>query len=97
MINMNQTFVKAYVTGLVEDKMQDAYEMDYNLTIEDVDDLHDWTIESQDICQIDRVYDALYAMLPVIFEDVIEYIEEAEDYDEWGTYAMRESVGFCDF
>lgn len=97
MIKMNPNYVSVYVKNLVDSQLQNEYVMEYGISVEDVDDLHDLTIESEDICQIDRVYDALCAMLPIVFDNVVEYIEDAMDEDVWGTMAMRESIGFCDF
>lgn len=97
MINMNQKFVAEYLKGLVNEKLQDAFYREYTISIEDVDDLNDFLIESQDICQIDAVYYALYAMLPIVSDEVMSYIDDALDYDDcWGTMAMRETIGLCD-
>jgi len=94
MIQINQKYVTEYLKGLVDEKLQD---MEYNVSIDDVDDLNDFLIESEDICQIDAVYYALYAMLPVVFDEVVDYINEALDYDDcWGTFEMRETIGLCD-
>jgi len=96
MIQINETQATAYVMNLLEEALIDAYERELTINIEDVDDLNDLTIESEDICQIDRVYDALYAMLPVVLNDVQDYIDNAMDGDVWGTYSMREGIGLCD-
>lgn len=99
MINMNQEYVTQYVKNLCDDQAQRHYELDLgDFRIDDIYDLHDYTIESQNICQIDRVYDCLFAMLPLIFDDIVDYIDEMEDLadDVWGTYAMRETIGLCD-
>lgn len=97
MINMNEQYVTEYLKGLVDEKLQDAFYMEYDVSIEDVDELNDLLIESEDICQIDAVYYALYAMLPVVYDEVVAYLDEALDYDDcWGTLAMRETIGLCD-
>ena len=96
MIQITTQQATAYVLSLMEDALIDAYERDLSITIDDVDDLHDWTIESEDICQIDRVYDALCAMLPLVLDDVQDYLDDAMDEDVWGTYSMREGIGLCD-
>ncbi len=101
MIQMDKNAVFQYVKGLVEERVQWAYERDgeVDIRIDDVYDLNDLTIESEDICQIDRVYDVLFSMLPIIFDDIESYIDEIRDnYDDgvWGTYAMRETIGLCD-
>lgn len=97
MIQINETQATQYVKGLLENRLEDAYEREYTVSIEDVDDLHDYTIESEDICQIDRVYDALYSMLPVVLCNLGDYLDDLEDHEDvWGTYAMRECIGLCD-
>lgn len=97
MINMNEKYVTEYLKGLVDEKLQDAYERELTINIEDVDELNDLLIESEDICQIDAVYYALYAMLPSVYDEVVDYLDEALDYDDcWGTLAMRETIGLCD-
>lgn len=101
MINMNQECVKEYVKGLMNEQLECTYERygEVNIRIDDVYDLSDLTIESEDICQTDRVFYALFAMLPAIFDDIDSYIDKAMDeYDDgvWGTYAMREGIGLCD-
>ena len=97
MINMNQKFVAQYLKGLVDEKLQDAYDMEYGISVDSVDELNDLLIESEDICQIDAVYYALYAMLPSVYDEVVDYLDEALDYDDcWGTLAMRETIGLCD-
>lgn len=98
MIKMNPQHVAQYLKNLIDERVIDAYERELTINIEDIDELHDWTIESEDICQIDAVYYALCAILPVVFDEVIDYIDEIDDGDDvWGTMAMRESIGFCDF
>lgn len=97
MIQITTQQATEYVKGLLESKLQDAYEREYSISIEDVDDLHDYTIESEDICQIDRVYDALYSMLPVVLIEMGDFLDDIDDgEDVWGTYAMRETIGLCD-
>lgn len=100
MINMNPKFVAEYLKTIMDERAIDAYERELSINIEDIDDLHDWTIESEEICQIDAVYHALCAILPLVLDEVVDYVDEINDsYDDgvWGTYAMRESIGFCDF
>lgn len=82
MIKMNPKYVAQYLKNLMDEKAIIAYERELNLTIEDVDDLHDWTIESEDICQIDAVYYALCAMLPVVYDEVVDYVDEMKDYED---------------
>ena len=94
MIQINETQATQYVRRLLENRLEDAFHREYAVSIDNVDDLHDYTIESEDICQIDRVYDALYSMLPVVLCNLGDYIEDHEDV--WGTYAMRECIGLCD-
>ena len=96
MIQITQTQLKAYVKNLVDKYF--AYNFDNDVTIDDVDDLCDITIESEDICQTDAVFYALYSMLPVIFDDIETYIDENYTIEEdvWGTLAMREEIGLCD-
>lgn len=96
MIQINEKYVAEYVKGILEEKIIDSYDREIEIKIDDVDDLHDWTIESESICQIDRVYDALCALLPVIIDDVVEVLDDAYEDDVWGTYAMREGIGLCD-
>ena len=95
MIQITTQQATEYVKGLV-----DSYFV-YNeepMSIDDIDDLCCITIESEDICQTDAVFYTLYGMLPVIFDDIITYIEETHiiEEDVWGTYAMREGIGLCD-
>lgn len=99
MIQINPQYATAYVKKLVESQVQTAIEWGDTIDIDgDVDYLHDISIESADICQTDRVYDALYSLLPVIIDEVEDYINDLHDvYDEevW-SYAMREGIGLCD-
>ena len=95
MIQITTQQATAYVRRLLESKVQDAYEREYTVSIEDVDDLYDYTIESEDICQVDRVYDALYSILPVVLCNLGDYLDDLEDHEDvWGTY--REGIGLCD-
>ena len=82
MIKMNPKYVAQYLKNLMDEKAIIAYERELNLTIEDVDDLHDWTIESEDICQIDAVYYTLCAMLPSVYDEVVDYVDEMKDYED---------------
>ena len=96
MIQIKPIYLKAYIKNLVDKYF--AYNFDNDVTIDDVDDLCDITIESEDICQTDTVFYALYSMLPVIFDDIETYIDENYiiEEDVWGTLAMREEIGLCD-
>lgn len=86
MITIPIPYAKTYIINLIQEQIERT-QGEYTIDIEDVDDLHDWTIESQDICQTDRVYDALCSTLPVILVDAQEYLDEAQDYwDGWAEY-----------
>ena len=95
MIQINKTQATEYVKGLV-----DSYFV-YNedpMSIDDIDDLCCITFEGEEVCETDAVFYTLYGMLPLIFDDIITYIEENHiiEEDVWGTYAMREGIGLCD-
>jgi hypothetical protein len=81
MIQIKPEYLKPYIINKLENALQDAYEREYTLTIEDIDDLHDYTIED---CEIDELYYALNSTLPLVLDECISYIEDAQDtYDPW--------------
>lgn len=86
MITIPTEYAKAYILQLLQDQIE-WIEGEYTIDIEDVDDLHDWTIESEDICQIDAVYYALYSILPQVLGDAQDYLDNEQDYyDDWREY-----------
>ena len=90
MIQINPNHAKAFLEvelcGLL-----DAIDGEYILEINDVDELHDYTLASSNICVIDRVYDALCSILPIVLDDCIVFVEEEQDMIDFNP--RRE---FCD-
>ena len=68
--------------------------VEFTTSIEDVDDLHDAVVDSSVLCDTEFGYNQVCAMLPIIFEAIVDDIDCSEDV--WGTYAMRETIGLCD-
>ncbi len=57
---------------------------EYTISIDDIYDLHDHTIESIDI---DALYYTLLSLLPQIVDECSVYVDEAQEYvDDWGEY-----------
>lgn len=90
MINIKTEYLKKYCIN----KLQDALETvagEYKIKIENIDDLHDYTIET---CPIDSVYYAMYSMLPLILEECINYIDDEQDYyDSWREHCDSDFYG----
>ena len=96
--NLKPEYVEQFCMAKVEEvAVAMAEDWGETLSIDCVDELHDFTIE----CIVDeRLYNAMYAMLPVVYDDVELFLDELNDElgeeDVWGTYAMREGIGLCD-
>ena len=83
MINILPEYVKAYCIREIDDSIE-WIGGEYVLEIDDVDDLHDCTIES---IEVDAVYYAMYSLLPVVLDDCIDYANDAQDdWDPWREY-----------
>ena len=80
MIQIKAEYAEAYIKKLLEQQSDEKY-----LLIFDVDDLHDYTIEYSE--DVERVYWALYALLPVIFDNITDFIDCIQDYEEICDYA----------
>ena len=97
--NLKPEYVEQFCMAKVEEvAIAKAEDWGETLRIDGVDELHDITIES---IEDERLYNAMYAMLPVVYDEVESYIDELADElcsydDDWGTYAMREGIGLCD-
>ena len=75
MIQIKAEYAEAYI----KKQLEEQFDQDY-LLIFDVDDLHDYTIEYSE--DIEMVYWALYAVLPVIFDNVMNYLDSIQDFQE---------------
>lgn len=69
---------KAYCIQKIENTISYYYDMGYTLKIKDIDDLHDCTIED---IELDSLYYALNALLPQVFDDCANYLDD--EYDYW--------------
>lgn len=92
MIQINEEQATNFMKRELETLVEYA---DEPISINDEDELHDAILEGIDD---EALYHALCGMLPVVFDELEMFVDEINDYeDEWGTYAMREGIGFCDF
>ena len=66
---------KAYCINKLQDNIE--YYDEFIIKIEDIDDLHDYTIED---VELDSLYYALNALLPQVFDDCADYVDDAYDY-----------------
>lgn len=80
MIQIKEEYAEAYIKKLLEQQSDEKY-----LLIFDVDDLHDYTIEYSE--DVELVYWALYSLLPVIFDNIVDFIDCIQDYEEICDYA----------
>lgn len=82
MLKITTESVIKFICNALEWDMGD----EYFSNIEELEDLHDYVINLsfKGICiaDIDLLYYHINAMLPIIFDDVIEYIEDSRDYGE---------------
>lgn len=76
MIPITTEQLKAYCIVEIEDYLE-YIGGEYTLTIDDVDDLHDATIET---IELDSLYYTMYSLLPQVLDDCIEYLDDAQDY-----------------
>ena len=75
MIQIKAEYAEAYI----KKQLEEQFDQDY-LLIFDVDDLHDYTIEYSE--DVEMVYWALYALLPVIFDNAMNYLDSIQDFQE---------------
>ena len=88
MIQITPYMTKQFCLAQLEDLIE-YIGGEYELTIKDIGDLHDYTIES---IELDSVYYAMNAQLPLVFDDCIAYLDDAYDY--WDGEAEYRRVVF---